>query len=67
VGSGCWRDGRIQSCNAPPKPKGGGGNGAPGPRGCASMGLALDWPSAAYEDVMESMTDWAFSWPISVV
>lgn len=30
------------------------------------MGLALDWPSAAYEEVMESMTDWAFSWPISV-
>lgn len=29
------------------------------------MGLEEDWPSAAYEDVMESMTDWAFSWPIS--
>jgi len=32
---------------------------------CGSMGLAWAWPSAAYEDVMESMTDWAFSWPIS--
>lgn len=29
------------------------------------MGLAPAWPSAAYEDVIESMTDWAFSWPIS--
>jgi hypothetical protein len=27
--------------------------------------LDEDWPSAAYEDVMESMTDCAFSWPIS--
>jgi hypothetical protein len=32
---------------------------------CGSMGLAWAWPSAAYEEVMESMTDWAFSWPIS--
>lgn len=29
------------------------------------MGFAPAWPSAAYEFVMESMTDWAFSWPIS--
>ncbi len=29
------------------------------------MGFDEDWPSAAYEDVIESMTDWAFSWPIS--
>jgi len=29
------------------------------------MGFDDDWPSAAYEEVMESMTDWAFSWPIS--
>lgn len=35
--------------HVPPKPKGGsGGNPAPGPPGgWASMGLALDWPSAA--------------------
>ena len=32
---------------------------------CGSMGLLWAWPSAAYELVMESMTDWAFSWPIS--
>lgn len=29
------------------------------------MGFEEDWPSAAYEEVMESITDWAFSWPIS--
>jgi hypothetical protein len=33
---------------------------------CGSIGFAWAWPSAAYDDVMESMTDWAFSWPISV-
>jgi hypothetical protein len=27
--------------------------------------LDEDCPSAAYEDVIESMTDCAFSWPIS--
>lgn len=31
-----------------------------------SIGFALAWPSAAYEDVIESMTDCAFSWPISM-
>jgi hypothetical protein len=30
------------------------------------MGFAWAWPSAAYEEVMESITDCAFSWPISV-
>jgi hypothetical protein len=54
----------------PGKPKGGGGNGgppmgAPTPPWGASMGLAPACPSAAYEEVMESITDWAFSWPIS--
>jgi hypothetical protein len=37
-----------------------------GGKGCTpgfwpSMGFEEDWPSAAYEEVMESMTDWAFS------
>lgn len=45
----------------PAKPGGGGGN--PGP-GCCIIGTA--WPSAAYEEVIESITDCAFSWPISV-
>lgn len=31
------------------------------------MGFAAAWPSAAYELVMESITDWAFSCPISVL
>ena len=51
----------------PGNPKGGGGNGCPGPGCCPSMGFAPAWPSAAYEDVMESMTDWAFSCPISII
>lgn len=51
---------------SPPKAKGGGGNGAPTPGCCPNMGFWLDCPSAAYEFVMESMTDCAFSWPISV-
>ena len=29
------------------------------------MGFAPACPSATYDDVMESMTDCAFSWPIS--
>lgn len=31
-----------------------------------SIGFAWAWPSAAYEEVMESMTDCAFSCPISI-
>lgn len=53
----------------PGKPKGGGKPPPPPPPPpgwfCGSMGLAWAWPSAAYDDVMESMTDWAFSCPIS--
>ena len=44
----------------PGKPNGGGGKPCPpmgGPPCGASMGFAPAWPSAAYEDVMESMTD----------
>jgi len=44
----------------PGNPNGGGGK-PPGPPGCGSIGLALAWPSAAYEDVIESITDCAFS------
>jgi hypothetical protein len=49
----------------------GNANGGGGIMGCPpgfwpSIGLDADCPSAAYEEVMESMTDWAFSWPISV-
>lgn len=47
----------------PGTPKGGGGN-DPGAPGCCSNGFAC--PSAAYEDVIESITDCAFSCPISV-
>lgn len=39
--------------------------GGPAPTFCPSMGFDADCPSAAYEFVIESMTDWAFSWPIS--
>lgn len=53
-------------------PGNGGGKGMPAggkapPPGWfwGSIGLLWAWPSAAYEEVMESMTDWAFSWPIS--
>ena len=46
----------------PGKPGGGGGKPLPG---CCIIGT--DWPSAAYEDVIESMTDWAFSCPISAM
>jgi hypothetical protein len=49
----------------PGKGNGGGIIGCP-PGFCPSIGFDEDWPSAAYEEVMESMTDWAFSWPISV-
>lgn len=56
--------------NVPPgnagKPGGGKAPLAPG-WFCGSIGLLWAWPSAAYELVMESMTDWAFSWPISAV
>lgn len=59
---------RPAACNSqrpiPGKPGKGGGN-PPGPGGCCSIGFA--WPSAAYELVIESITDCAFSWPISVV
>ena len=48
----------------PGNANGGGIIGCP-PGFCPSMGLDADWPSAAYEEVIESMTDWAFSWPIS--
>lgn len=44
------------------KPGNGKGGGAPKPPGAPrgwNMGFA--WPSAAYEEVMESMTLWAFS------
>lgn len=44
----------------PGNANGGGIMGCP-PRFCPSMGLDEDWPSAAYEEVIESMTDWAFS------
>lgn len=43
----------------------GGGIGPPGPAGCANIGFELACPSAAYEFVIESITDCAFSWPIS--
>lgn len=32
----------------------------------ASIGFDAAWPASAYEDVIESMTDCAFSCPISV-
>lgn len=44
-----------------PKPNGGGFT----PGFCPSMGFDDDCPSAAYEEVIESMTDCAFSCPIS--
>jgi hypothetical protein len=53
-------------CSPPGKLNGGGGKGCT-PGFWPSMGFEDDWPSAAYEEVMESMTDWAFSWPISEV
>lgn len=50
----------------PGKPNGGGNPGPPiGPPPWFNIGFEPAWPSAAYEDVIESMTDWAFSWPIS--
>lgn len=51
--------------NIPGTPNGGGGGNDPGAPGCCSNGFAC--PSAAYEDVIESITDCAFSWPISVI
>jgi len=56
----------------PPRPKGGNPGGGPpgnppgfGPRfGVCSMGFEDAWPASAYEEVMESMTLCAFSWPI---
>lgn len=48
-----------------PPGNGGNGGGAWTPGFWPSMGFDADCPSAAYEFVMESMTDWAFSWPIS--
>lgn len=50
-----------------PKPNAGGGGNVPDGWLAANMGFELAWPSAAYEDVIESMTDCAFSWPISVI
>ena len=46
------------------------GNGKGGIMGCTpgflpSIGFDADWPSAAYELVIESITDCAFSCPIS--
>lgn len=46
----------------PGKAPGKGGGATPG--FWPSIGFDADCPSAAYEEVMESMTDWAFSWPI---
>lgn len=54
-----------RACNKPPgKPNGGGIIGGP-PGFLPSMGFDDDCPSAAYELVIESMTDCAFSCPIS--
>lgn len=51
---------RVEGVVPGGKPKGGGLKWL-----CAwfwgSIGFASAWPSAAYEFVMESMTDWAFS------
>lgn len=41
--------------DVPPGNANGGGGWTPG--FCPSIGFEEDWPSAAYEDVMESMTD----------
>lgn len=52
-------EGKRDRGNTPGKPNGGGGNGGPpkGPPWGASIGLAPACPSAAYEEVMESITD----------
>lgn len=57
----CRQGGRGE---VPGTPNGGGGGNDPGAPGCCSSGFAC--PSAAYEDVIESITDCAFSCPISV-
>lgn len=49
--------------NSPPGNPNGGGGGPPG--FCPSIGFEADCPSAAYELVIESITDCAFSCPIS--
>ena len=49
----------------PPGKLPGGGNPPAGGPLPASIGFDDCWPSAAYEEVMLSITDWAFSWPIS--
>ncbi|GAO49850.1 hypothetical protein G7K_3987-t1 [Saitoella complicata NRRL Y-17804] len=49
------------------KPPGGGGNGNPPGIGIPGIGNGgrPGRPDCSYEDVMESITCWAFSWPIS--
>ena len=52
---------RNQPCAIPGNPGGGGGKAPPAP--ACNIGLAC--PSAAYDEVIESITDCAFSCPIS--
>lgn len=54
----------AEGVHVPPGKGNGGGKPWPG-WFCGNMGLLWACPSAAYDDVMESMTDCAFSWPIS--
>ena len=67
---GCGRHMRGEGeGKVPGNPNGGGAKPGPpigGPPWGASMGFEPDSPAAAYEFVMLSITDWAFSWPISV-
>lgn len=63
---------RSEGGGGKPAPKGMGGGMPPWPPYppgwfWGSIGLLCAWPSAAYDEVMESMTDCAFSWPISAV
>lgn len=60
-------EGGEEIVNEPPgKPNGGGIMGCT-PGFWPSMGFEADCPSAAYEFVIESMTDCAFSCPISAL
>lgn len=56
---------RTQDRDIPPGNPNGGGIIGWTPGFWPSIGFDEDWPSAAYEEVIESITDWAFSWPIS--